>query len=228
MSTALMYSFAERADTEVVDEPLYGHYLTVSDTQHPGRDEVLANVDCDGNGVMRRLLDRAENGDGVLFLKQMAHHLVDVDHDFLECTQNVFLIRDPREMLPSLTIQMPHAGLADTGLQIQWYLYEELRSKGQDPLIVDSRQLLLDPGLILRKLCAGLGIEFSDDMLTWSAGPRKEDGIWAKYWYHAVHKSSAFAPYVATEGFPAHLNDLLHECRPWYDKLFARALVAND
>ena len=27
ISTALMYSFAQRDDTRVVDEPLYGHYL---------------------------------------------------------------------------------------------------------------------------------------------------------------------------------------------------------
>ena len=27
VSTALMYSFAQRSDTAVVDEPLYGHYL---------------------------------------------------------------------------------------------------------------------------------------------------------------------------------------------------------
>ena len=29
VSTALMYSFAQRPDTRVVDEPLYAHYLRV-------------------------------------------------------------------------------------------------------------------------------------------------------------------------------------------------------
>ena len=43
VSTALMYSFAQRSDTRVVDEPLYGHFLRVSGTHHPGRDEVLAS-----------------------------------------------------------------------------------------------------------------------------------------------------------------------------------------
>ena len=42
VSTALLYSFAQRADTRAVDEPLYAHYLRVSGADHPGRDAVLA------------------------------------------------------------------------------------------------------------------------------------------------------------------------------------------
>ena len=37
VSTALMYSFAQRNDVRVVDEPLYGHYLKVTGAQHRGR-----------------------------------------------------------------------------------------------------------------------------------------------------------------------------------------------
>ena len=133
VSTALMYSFAERDDTRVVDEPLYGHYLRVTGTEHPGRDEVIAAMDCDGDRVMRQLLDRHEPDKDYLFLKQMAHHLVDVDTGFLELTRNIFLIRDPQQMLPSLTIQLPDAGLEDTGLKKQWFLYQQLVDAGQDP-----------------------------------------------------------------------------------------------
>ena len=55
VSTALMYSFAQRSDTRVVDEPLYGHFLRVTGTVHPGRDEIMAAVNCDGDAVMREL-----------------------------------------------------------------------------------------------------------------------------------------------------------------------------
>ncbi len=41
ISTALMYSFAQREDTRVIDEPLYGHYLKVTGVLHPGRKEVI-------------------------------------------------------------------------------------------------------------------------------------------------------------------------------------------
>jgi hypothetical protein len=227
VSTALLYSFAQRADTRVVDEPLYGHFLRVTGTPHPGREEVLAAVDCDGNRVMRDLLADSPANPEVLFMKQMAHHLVELDMGFLAKTRNVFLIRDPQQMLPSLTIQLPQAGLIDTGLKTQWQLYEELVEKGQSPAIIDSRELLLDPPGVLSRLCGHLEIEYTDDMLSWTAGPREEDGVWARYWYHAVHKSTGFSPYVRKYEFPVHLSPLLAECAPWYDKLFEHSIRAN-
>jgi hypothetical protein len=228
VSTALMYSFAERDDTRVVDEPLYGHFLRVTGTLHPGREQVLASVDCDGDRVMRGLLAEARTGPGILFMKQMAHHLVEIDTAFLEHTENVFLIRDPEQMLPSLTIQLPDAGLADTGLKKQWQLFESLVAAGQTPAIVDSRALLLNPAGVLGRLCEHLGIPFDRRMLNWSAGPRDEDGIWAPYWYHAVHRSTGFSPYRHKTDFPDHLLPLLAECKPWYEKLHARAIRGDD
>lgn len=227
VSTALMYSFAQRSDTRVVDEPLYGHFLRVTGTVHPGREEVLENVNCDGDEVMRTLLGSDDGDFDILFMKQMAHHLVDVDRTFMERTRNIFLVRDPREMLPSLTIQLPDATLADTGLKMQWRLFDSLRANGQTPAIIDSRELLLDPPGVLARLCEALGISYTADMLNWPAGPRPEDGIWAKHWYHAVHQSDGFAPYVAKADFPEHLEALLAECNPWYEKLFEYAIRAS-
>jgi hypothetical protein len=223
-----MYSFAQRRDTLVVDEPLYGHFLRVTGTIHPGRNEVLAAVNCDGDAVMRDLLARQRDpARDILFMKQMAHHLVDIDRDFMRKTCNIFLIRDPRQMLPSLTVQMPHAKLADTGLETQWHLYRGLTDAGQQPAILDSRELLLDPGTVLEKLCAHLEITYTDDMLSWPAGARPEDGIWAPHWYHTVHRSTGFSVEVAKENFPERLEPLLAQCKPWYDRLYEHAIRAN-
>jgi hypothetical protein len=205
-----MYSFAQRDDVRVVDEPLYGHYLRVSGADHPGRDDIIANMNCDGAAVMRELLARQERDSSVrLFQKHMAHHLVDLDLGFLRETSNIFLIRNPREMLPSLTIQLPHASLSDTGLKRQWEIYDELRAAGQTAVILDSRELLLDPAGILEK------------------GALAEDGIWAPHWYHAVHQSTGFAPYQPKGPFPDDLLELLANCKPWYDRLFENALTGS-
>ena len=158
----------------------------------------------------------------------MAHHLVDIDQSFMRETSNIFLVRDPQQMLPSLTIQVPHAQLADTGLKAQWLLYRELVDAGQQPAIVDSRELLLDPGPVLEKLCRHLEIPYSSDMLTWPAGPHPDDGIWAPHWYAAVHRSTGFAEYREKTDFPERLAPLLEECRPWYDKLYEHAIRAKD
>ena len=227
VSTALMYSFAQRADVQVVDEPLYGHYLRVSGADHPGRDAVIAAMDCDGERVMRTLLARQRaDQTASLFLKHMAHHLVDVDRWFLAETRNVLLIRDPRQMLPSLNVQLPNAELFDTGLRQQWDLFVELEDQGQSPAVLDSKELLLDPAAVLAALCGHLGLAFDARMLKWNAGPRPEDGVWAPHWYHAVHKSTGFAPYRPKQDFPERLRPLLEACTPWYEKLYSRALRA--
>ena len=224
-----MYSFAQRDDTRVVDEPLYGHYLRVSGADHPGDEEVMAAMNCDGDAVVAGLMADVDKSPNVnFFIKHMAHHLVDLDLTFVNHCRNVFLIRDPREMLPSLTIQVPHATLVDTGLQRQWELLQELQRSGQAAIVLDSRELLTNPPVVLRELCARLDMPYQPEMLHWPTGPRAEDGVWAKHWYHAVHQSTGFAEYRPKQDFPDKLLALLEECRPWYDKLFAQAIRAPE
>jgi hypothetical protein len=228
VSTALMYSFAQRSDTRVVDEPLYAHYLRVSGAEHPGRDEVLAAQDADGERVVRDVIlgpwDRP-----VVFFKQMAHHLVDLDRAFLRRGVNVLLTRDPLDMLPSLRVQIPRPTLRDTGYAMQVALLDELLAAGQDPPVLDARELLLDPEGVLQQLCARLGLRFDPAMLRWSAGPRPEDGVWAPHWYEAVHRSTGFEPYRAKSAeFPERLRPLLAECGPYHTRLAARALRARS
>jgi Sulfotransferase domain len=226
VSTALMYSFGQRRDTRVVDEPLYAHYLRLSGALHPGRDEVLRSQDPLGSRVVRDVIlgpcDRP-----VLFLKQMAHHLVDLDLGFLDDTANVLLIREPAAMLRSLVHQIPRPSLADTGLAKQSELMGELRRRGQDPPVLDARELLSDPPGILSRLCRRLGLPADEAMLRWPAGPRPEDGVWAPYWYQSVHRSTGFQPYShPSDSVPASLAPLLAECRPHYEMLYRSVLRA--
>lgn len=227
VSTALMYSFAQLNDVTVIDEPLYAHYLSKTDVTHPGDQEVLETMEHDGTKVLRTIIEQEENKP-ILFLKNMAHHWIELDDRWLHKFENVFLIRNPEEMLPSLIHQLPHPTLRDTALKTQVDLFEKLTSNGHSPMIVDSKNLLLNPKEILSNLCSHLDISYSPSMLTWPKGARKEDGIWAKYWYHNVHKSEGFSPYsVKNEPFPSSLRPLLEECRPYYNYLYERSIKAN-
>jgi hypothetical protein len=224
ISTALMYSFAQRPDTRIVDEPLYAHYLRVTNAPHPGADEVLATMENDGARVIQDIIlgpcDRP-----ILFMKQMAHHLIELQLDFLAVTTNVLLIRSPEEMLPSLAQNLPAPTLRDTGLAIQSDLYRRLCTLGQNPPVLDAKAVLLDPEDLLGRLCDHLQIPFDKAMLRWPPGPRPENGIWAKYWYHNLHRSSGFEPYRKKSApFPPQLTSLLEECRPHYEQLAKVAL----
>jgi hypothetical protein len=219
VSTALMYAFAQRRDTTVIDEPLYAHYLRVSGALHPGRETVLAAQNPDGNLVMRELLG-AHWDTPLVFHKQMAHHLVDLDPGFLDAMEHVFLIRPPEEMLPSLARILETVELRDTGLPAQSGLFDLLAERGHSPLCVDGRALRNDPEVVLRALCRSLEIPFDPGMLQWPAGPRPEDGVWARWWYQQVHASTGFRPAgAAPASLPEHVAHLLEPCRALYEKL---------
>lgn len=227
LSTAMMRAWGQRADTAVVDEPLYGHYLRVSGIQHPGRNEVLEAMETDGEKVVREVV-LGPCDKPVLFMKQMAHHLTELDLSFLEKTTNVLLIRDPADVLRSLVNQLPNPRIEDTGMAVQHQLLKRLQDSGQNPPVLDSQQLLLDPPGVLARLCERLGLDFDPAMLSWPAEARPEDGVWAPHWYHNVHRSTGFAPYrQKTDPVPEHLETVLGQCRPHYEALYSCALRAR-
>jgi len=222
-----MYSFRQRADTVVVDEPLYGHYLRSTGADHPGSREVMEAMEGDGERVVREIiLGPCERP--VHFFKNMAHHLPGLDPSFLDSVTNVLLIRDPTEMLPSLTRQLPSPTLRDTGLREQIGILDSILARGEEPIVLDARELLLDPPGVLRRICSRLDILFEEAMLSWPAGPKPEDGVWANHWYHNVHASTGFAPYRPyTKPFPERLKPLLKECLPLYERMRDYAIVAG-
>ena len=227
VSTALMYSFAQRSDTLVYDEPLYAHYLRHSEAHeyHPGADEVLASQESDGNQVIAAMLAADEKP--VLFFKNMAHHLLNLDRSFMKETVSVLLTRDPVEMLPSLAHVIENPTLDDVGYQLQAELADELAHRQLPMVVLEARSILMNPRKELTRLCKTADIPFEEAMLQWPAGRRPEDGVWAKYWYDSVHRSTGFGQYQPkSTPFPDHLKPLLEMCLPYYEQL--RALTAAE
>ena len=220
ISTAMMYSFAQRSDTTVFDEPLYAHYLskTPAKTYHPGADEVLNAQENNGTKVVEMMM--GGHPTPVVFFKQMTHHLVALEWDFmLDCT-NIILTRDPKDMLLSFINQIEEPQIEDTGYAAHHELLIFLKKHKLPLIVLDSKIVLLNPEKVLKKLCDSIGISFEKTMLSWKAGSRKEDGVWAKYWYQNVHKSSGFSKYQSKkENLPDHLVPLYKACLPYYNEL---------
>ena len=214
VSTALMYSWRQRADTTVYDEPFYAHYLSLTAREHPMFDEVVAAQSTDPWEVITEVI-LGDCDTPVFFMKQMAHHLHGVPRGWLDKTDNILLTRDPRDMLRSLSVQLPDCGLADTGLIEQVELLDAVLTEGGTPIVIDSRQLLDDAPAVLARVCAALDLDFDDAMLTWPAGPKPEDGVWAPAWYGSVHRSTGFAPYRPSDHpTPDRLGPILDEAVP--------------
>ena len=223
ISTALMYSFAQREDTQVFDEPLYAHYLKLSGANHPAREEVLQSLENDGNKVVQDVI--LQKSKKILFHKLMTHFLIDIDMTFLSKVCNIIFIRNPEEIITSYSKVIPNPKLEDIGVKQQYELYLSLEEQGNIPIVLNSKELLQNPELILNKLCNILEISFDQKMLRWKKGERKEDGIWAKHWYANIHNSTGFLPYTEKEIKLSGSNvTLAKKCRPYYKFLTAKSI----
>ncbi|APY07491.1 sulfotransferase family protein [Winogradskyella sp. J14-2] len=226
ISTALMYAFAQRTDTKVFDEPLYAYYLRhhpYAKGYHPGAEDIIKTMESNGEKVVEVMLRNTEKP--VLFFKQMTHHLLDLERSFMKDTINIILTRDPLDMLPSFDKVIHNFTIDDVGYQLHIDLLNYFESQSIPFKVINSKQVLKNPEDTLSKLCEFADIPFKKSMLSWKPQKREEDGIWAKYWYHNIHKSSGFQEYKPkTEAFPAHLNTLLEQCLPHYNRLMEYAI----
>lgn len=194
ISTAMMRAWENRGDCAVSDEPLYAHYLAETRSDHPGRDEVIAAGETDLRKVTAALVAAVPAGKAIWYQKHMTHHLLpQIGHDWIYALTNVFLIRDPDEVVTSYLRTRDTVTPEDIGIPQERLLFDEISDRnGAAPPVIDADEFLRAPEAHLRALCAKLAIPFTDRMLAWPAGPRASDGIWAPHWYAAVWKSTGF------------------------------------
>ena len=194
ISTALMRAFENRDDCAVVDEPFYGVYLQGTGIDHPGREQIIESMDCNWQSVARSLCESVPSACTVFYQKHMTQHILpEMDMGFAESLTNCFLIREPRRIIASYVRIRPNFTLEELGFPQQLDLFERIRAaQGEPPVVIDSRVILTDPRRSLETLCAALGIPFVESMLSWPAGPRDSDGVWAPHWYASVEASRGF------------------------------------
>lgn len=234
ISTAMMRSWGSRPDTAVIDEPFYAYYLKATGKKHPGAEEVIANGETDWRKIVKQLTGHVSSDKRVYFQKQMTHHLLPpVDRQWLGAVTNCFLIRDPREVILSYIKRNPEPTLEDLGFVQQQKIFDFVRDEiasnqqaASAPAVVDAKDVLQNPERILQLLCDAIGVEFDNAMLSWPPGLRETDGIWAKYWYADVARSTSFQPYKPkNDPVPTHLREIHDRCRECYDRLYAHRLL---
>lgn len=221
LSTAMMYSFGARSDCDVADEPFYAAYLAATGLEHPMRDEILASQPTIGADVARQLSDPVSAQKPHFYQKHMTHHLLpETPKSWMSGVKNVFLIRHPARVVSSYARKREGPSLTDLGFVEQVALFDHVCSLGQVPVVIDSADVRADPERALKALCAAIGLEWDAAMLHWAAGGHAQDGVWAKHWYGAVHRSTGFAePEGELPKVPNAYLDLIDQALPYYRKL---------
>jgi hypothetical protein len=226
----MMRSFGARLDTAVVDEPFYAAYLAATGIVHPLNDAVLASQPQDWREVVKGLLGPVPGGKAVYYQKHMTHHMIGAfGRDWMAQVRNAFLIRDPAAVLASYILKRGEANLADIGIVQQRELFErEAERLGSAPPVVEGVDILANPPGLLKSLCAALGISYTPAMLSWPAGRRDTDGVWAPAWYNAVEQSTGFDPPRpgAEVALPGELQRVADVARPHYELMARHRLMA--
>lgn len=221
ISTALMRSWENRADTAVMDEPLYAHFLHCTGLDHPGRTEILRAGPLDLAEAVRNCeFPVLESGQSLSYQKHMAHHLLPhMNLEWIEHAANFLLIRDPRRVIASYTKVRRNPTLRDLGFPQLLELKERF---GPLP-VIEADSFLADPEAGLRAMCDVVGITFDPKMLRWPTGPRSTDGVWGRYWYSTVESSTEFGPSPLEDSseleIPTHLAAVAHEALELYHRL---------
>jgi hypothetical protein len=231
ISTAMMRAFENRPDTAVVDEPFYAVYLKATGADHPMREAVLASQPTDWRAVAAALTGPVPDGRRVFYQKHMTHHmLASIGREWTADVRNAFLIRAPEDVLLSYAEVRGAATIEEIGVPQQVELFErEADRLGHAPPVVDSHDVLQNPRGVLGLLCARLGIDFSERMLSWPSGRRASDGVWAPAWYASVERSTGFsAPRIPAkrEDLRDDLKRVAEAARPAYERLAAHRLQA--
>jgi len=211
-----MYSFANRPDFEVLDEPFYAAYLARTGLTHPMQAEILAAQSIDPEEVARLCARTPAHHS---YQKHMAHHMVPgTPLDWTDGAVHLHLIRHPARVIASYGAKREEITEDDIAFAAQATLYDRVGG-----IVMDTADLRADPRGMLEKLCAELGLPFTAAMLSWPAGGHAADGVWAAHWYGAVHRSTGFA---GSEGpLPTvDRGDLLAAAMPFYTAMKSRAI----
>ena len=221
ISTALMYSFAQRSDTKVVDEPFYAYYLTQVNNKvdHPGKREIINSQSSSFKDIVNEIemfMDK-----DILFVKNMTHHLANTNFNFSKNWFHVILTRRPQSAYISFKKVINNPTVLDLGYKEQYAIALKLKKKKIPFYILSSEELLNSPKRELENLCDYLQINFDNNMLSWDRGGIKEDGVWAKYWYENVHKSQGFIRNEKIDDSKRIENDTITISSQFYHKLLA-------
>ncbi|MEL6681430.1 MAG: HAD family hydrolase [Pseudomonadota bacterium] len=208
------------ADFAIWDEPFYAPYLAATGADHPMREASLAAHETDPDKVAARCAGPIPKGKPHFYMKHMPHHMVDgFPLDWAEACVNIHLIRHPARVIASYGAKRDQMGMDDIGFAAQSRVHKALGG-----IVIDSADIRADPADMLEKLCGTIGLAFDPAMLSWSAGPRAEDGAWAAHWYGAVHQSTGFAGAEGPLPDVAGHEALLAKALPHYDAMAVKKL----
>jgi hypothetical protein len=238
-STAFFRMMAERGDFTLVHEPF--SYLVMYGHTDVGGTRVTS-----GPELLKVLLELP----GQVFVKDTTGARYPeflATPEFLETTQyldgvtHTFLIRDPRETIPSYLKLEPGTPIERIGFEVLHDIYTAVAERtGRPPVVIDAADLVRDPEGTVKAYCTATGIPFIREALSWDQSQRPEwqlsrrwhEGVAASTGLGALSPGSASVPGAGSPVFAgsvpvpdAEAAPYLRHHLPYYEALHARRLT---
>ena len=127
----------------------------------------------------------------------MTHHMLpEFGREWTDGLVNAFLIRAPEAVLASYARKRDDFTLDEIGLPAQAELFDRAADRlGRAPPVDrGAGRARRSAGHALARSAPRSAIPFDPAMLSWPAGRRATDGVWAPVWYQTVEQSTGFAP----------------------------------
>lgn len=173
------------------------------------------------DSVWQSLLASARRGP--VFIKDFPHYIEHAWTDeFLSYFNHSFLIRDPTKVATSMYKHWPDFVLKEIAIVEQRILFDRLADKtGEPPPLIDSDDLLENPGGIVASWCDAVGIPFIPEALSWEPGARREVSWYdGGSWHDNLRDSTGLSPqprqYIDITEAPDRVKEIYHQVLPHY------------
>jgi len=207
---------AERDDVVALHEP-FAEVVDYGETEVPGHNVTSIEE------LIDRLLDLAERT--VVFFKDTTdkrHQCVLERLDFLGSGRHTFLIRDPREIIPSYCVLRPEMQRDEVGVENLADIFAATTAAGGSALVLDSDNFVDQPVETAAAYCAAVELPFRSEALTWGAGDRVEWRRSAR-WHTDVRDSTTVerhsTEYDRTIDTDPALQAIYDHHAPFYEEL---------
>jgi hypothetical protein len=221
-STAFLRMMMEWDDLTTLHEP-FSRRANFDETTVDGR---VVRTEADLIAAIRELASRTR-----VFFKDTTDYAYPgllADRRFLREATHTFIIRHPREVIPSHFALNPELGRDEIGFARLHDLYLAVTEASRaEPVVVDSDDLVARPEQTTRAYCERVGLQFHADRLSWQPKMPKE---WHKTerWHRDAGQTSSFVPtqtvYDNTVDNHPRLAEYYHYHLPFYEYLHEHRL----
>lgn len=230
-STAFEWMMRQRGDLDCLHEPFGEAWYQGEDPLWPrfkDGDKTTSGLTIES--VWHDIRMRAEVQP--VFIKDFPHYINHMwDKEFLSHFTHAFLIRDPAKTITSMYSKWPDFDELEVGFPEQRALFDLLSAlHGSPPPVIDSDDLLENPGAMTKTFCQAVDIPFIEEALTWEAGGDPSAHSW---WdggsFHANLANSTGLvrqprKYVNIDEAPERVRRVYRRMQPHYAWLHAHRI----